>query len=116
MRRYYELYNVFYQCYSHLTQWQNLEKAALVNVDPPNLDSLWEDSYYIVRNYGIHTCTVMAHTHSLTLTHPLSPPPHTHTLKLIQSHTHIYSFIRSLTPIHIHIHRSTICRISCTVS
>ena len=69
-----------------------MEKAALVNVDPPNLDSLWEDSYYIVRNYGIHTCTVMAHTHSLTLTHPLSPP---------HTHTHSNSFKATLIYIHL---------------
>ena len=37
------------QCYSHLTEWEDLEKAALVNVDPPNLDNIWDDSYYIVR-------------------------------------------------------------------
>jgi len=41
----------FLKCYSHLTEWSDLEKAALVNVDDsptPNLQKLWEDSYYHV--------------------------------------------------------------------
>ncbi len=41
------------QCYSHLTEWTELEKAALVNVDDgssPKLDMVWGDTYYQVRN------------------------------------------------------------------
>ncbi|XP_064405997.1 DNA-dependent protein kinase catalytic subunit-like isoform X2 [Halichondria panicea] len=37
------------QCYSHLTEWTELEAAALVNVDestPPKLDKLWDDNYF----------------------------------------------------------------------
>lgn len=39
------------KCYCHLTEWSDLEKAALVNVDDsptPKLQKLWEDSYYHV--------------------------------------------------------------------
>lgn len=39
------------QCYSHLTEWGDLEKAALVNVDDshtPRLERVWEDSYFHV--------------------------------------------------------------------
>ena len=42
---------LFLQCYSHLTEWGDLEKAALVNVDDspiPKLERVWEDSYYHV--------------------------------------------------------------------
>ncbi len=41
----------FLQCYSHLTEWTELEAAALVNVDestPPKLDKLWDDNYFTV--------------------------------------------------------------------
>ena len=44
------------QCYSHLTEWGDLEKAALVNVDDsptPRLERVWEDSYYHVSYINI---------------------------------------------------------------
>ena len=36
------------QCYSHLTEWQDLEKAVMVNISDstnskPKLDKIWED-------------------------------------------------------------------------
>ena len=39
------------QCYNHLTEWGDLEKAALVNVDDSHtlrLERVWEDSYFHV--------------------------------------------------------------------
>ena len=47
------------QCYSHLTEWQDLEKAVMVNIDDtggrPKLDKIWEDAYHQVH---IHTLYV----------------------------------------------------------
>jgi DNA-dependent protein kinase catalytic subunit len=38
------------ECYSHLTEWQDLEKAVMVNIDDtsgrPKLDKIWEDAYH----------------------------------------------------------------------
>jgi DNA-dependent protein kinase catalytic subunit len=39
------------QCYSHLTDWKDLEKAVVVNIEnedgsPSKLDKIWEDSYH----------------------------------------------------------------------
>lgn len=36
------------QCYNHLTEWAELSRAAMVNVDDaslPSLDKLWDDTY-----------------------------------------------------------------------
>ncbi len=36
------------QCCHELTKWEDLEKAAMLNVDDsssPNFDGLWEDDY-----------------------------------------------------------------------
>ena len=46
------------QCYSHLTEWGDLEKAAVVNVDDshtPRLERVWEDSYFHVSESVKHT-------------------------------------------------------------
>lgn len=37
-----------YQCYSHLTEWQDMEKVVMVNIDDSKLDKIWEDSYHQV--------------------------------------------------------------------
>ena len=45
------------QCYSHLTEWQDLEKAVIVNIDDgtnPKLDKIWEDSYHQVCMHVMH--------------------------------------------------------------
>ena len=41
------------QCLSHLTDWPELEKSSMVNIDddhhqPPRLGKVWEDPYYQV--------------------------------------------------------------------
>eukprot|EP00731_Ephydatia_muelleri_P028749 Em0020g393a len=41
------------QCCNSLTEWGDLEKAAIVNIDdsnPPCLDKIWEDTYYLEHN------------------------------------------------------------------
>ena len=50
------LLSLFLQCYSHLTEWGDLEKAALVNVDDsptPRLERVWEDSYFHVSDINL---------------------------------------------------------------
>ena len=45
------------QCYNSLTEWSDLEKAAIVNIDdsdPPCLDKIWEDAYYLVWSLLLH--------------------------------------------------------------
>ena len=42
---------MYSQCYSHLTEWKDLETASTNNIDdhtPPRLDSVWSDTYYQV--------------------------------------------------------------------
>ena len=42
---------MYSQCYSHLTEWKDLEIASTNNIDdhtPPHLDSVWSDTYYQV--------------------------------------------------------------------
>ena len=39
------------QCYHHLTEWGDLEKASVVNIDDstnPDLNCIWNESYYKV--------------------------------------------------------------------
>lgn len=71
---------VLFQCYSHLTEWQDLEKAALVNLpEPSQLENIWEDSYYIVRKiklfdifsnvHGIYKILSLCHTRIHICTH-----------------------------------------------
>lgn len=48
------LYFLSIQCYSHLTRWPDLEKAALTNIDSPWATEVWEDTYYQVHNNYVH--------------------------------------------------------------
>lgn len=41
------------QCFANLTQWENLEKFSVLNVDeedPPDLEKVWTDTYFQVNN------------------------------------------------------------------